>query len=102
MYNSQLHTVISAPRFNRFLLACRNDRRRAEKLYRLNLRMSQKMYAVLGIFEVVLRNAIDKHYASIKGPNWLEDAVMPNGYFDSAPGCEKSFHTVQETIHNLG
>lgn len=102
MTNHQFHTAISTPRFNRFLLACRNHRSQAEKLYRVNLRLSQKMYAVLGVFEVALRNSIDRHYTSLKGPTWLEEAVMPHGYIEATPGCEGSFHTIQEAIHKLG
>lgn len=102
MPNSQLHTAISAPRFNRYLAACGNNKRRAEKLYRANLKLSQKMYSVIGIFEVVLRNSIDRHFIPIKGNLWLEDAVSIGGYLDVSAGCEDSFHSVQEAIHKLG
>ena len=102
MFNNQFHTAISSPRFNRYLAACNNDRRHAEKLYRLNLRLSQKMYAVIGLFEVILRNSIDRHFIPIKGALWLEEAIVQGGYLDISPGCEDSFHTVQEAIHKLG
>ena len=101
MPNSQLHTAISSPRFNRYLTSCGNNKRRAEKLYRANLRLSQKMYSVIGIFEVVFRNSIDRHFIPIKGGLWLEDAVAIGGHLD-AVGCEDSFHSVQEAIHKLG
>ncbi|HEY4061112.1 MAG TPA: hypothetical protein VGM30_04390 [Puia sp.] len=102
MPNSQLYTAISTPRFNRYLAACNNNRKQAEKLYRLNLRLSQQMYAVIGLFEVILRNSIDRHFIPVKSPVWLEEAVMLNGYLNISPGCEDSFHTVQEAIHKLG
>lgn len=102
MSNSQFHTAISTPRFSRYLAACGNRRPGAEKLYRMNLRLSQKMYSVIGIFEVILRNSIDRHLTSIKGPFWLEESVMLNGYLDASAGCEISFHTVQEAIYKLG
>ncbi|HEV2479513.1 MAG TPA: hypothetical protein VGS79_07605 [Puia sp.] len=102
MPNSQFHTAISAPRFNRYLAACNENRRRAEKLYRVNLRLSQKIYAVNGLFEVILRNSIDRHFIRVKGPFWLEESVMPDGYLDTSAGCEDSFHAVQEAIHKLG
>ena len=102
MPNSQFHTAVSAPRFNRYIKACNFDRRKAKKLYRLNLRLSAKIYAVIGIFEIILRNSIDRHFTLTKGPLWLEDAVMPGGYFDTAPGCQKTFHIVQEVISKLG
>jgi hypothetical protein len=102
MPNSQLYTAVSSPRFNRYLLACSNNRKKAEKLYRLNLRLSQKMYAVIGLFEVILRNSIDRHLNSLKGAFWLEESVMQHGYLDVSPGCEDSFHTIHEAIQKLG
>lgn len=60
------------------------------------------MYAVIGIFEVTLRNAIDRHFIPIKGPFWLEESVTHGGYLDISAGCEDSFHAVQEAIHKLG
>lgn len=101
MPNSQFHTAISTPRFNRFLAACGNNRERAERLYRANLRLSQKMYAVIGLFEVVLRNSIDRHYRYLKGHDWLVDAVSEGGYLDISTGCEDSFHCVQDAIFRL-
>jgi hypothetical protein len=38
---------------------------------------------------------------SQKGGTWLEDAVGPGGYLDISPGCEDSFHSVQEAIQGL-
>lgn len=61
MPNSQFHTAISESRFSRYNSACGNDIRKASKLYRANLLLSQKMYAVIGVFEVILRNSIDRH-----------------------------------------
>jgi hypothetical protein len=60
------------------------------------------MYAVIGVFEVILRNSIDRHFSAMKGPLWLEEAVMPGGYLDKSAGCEVAFHSVQEAIHKLG
>jgi len=71
-------------------------------LYRINLRISQKMYPVIGLFEIILRNSIDRHFTSAKGPFWLEEAVMPNGYLDISADCDHTFHSVQEVICKLG
>jgi len=54
------------------------------------------------MLEVVLRNSIDRHFVSIKGNQWLEDAVQSGGYLDASDGCEDSFHVVQEAIQKLG
>jgi hypothetical protein len=71
-------------------------------LYQKNLFLSQKMYAVIGMFEVVFRNTIDRHFLASKGGLWLENAVAPGGYLEITPGCEDSFRCVQEAIHKLG
>ncbi|WP_133053869.1 CAAX protease [Niastella yeongjuensis] len=54
-----------------------------------------------GLFEVILRNSIDRHLITKKGNNWLADAVQPGGYLDIAPGCEDAYHNIQEGIHRL-
>lgn len=100
MSNNQFHTAISTHRFNRYLIACNNNRNKAELLYRTNIRLSQELYAIIGLFEVILRNSIDRHYTQIKGEFWLEDAVEPGGFLDGF-GCEDSFHNVQEAIFRL-
>jgi hypothetical protein len=102
MPNSQLHTAISSPRFNRYLKACTNDQKRAEDLYKANLLLSQEMYAVIGIFEIVLRNSIDRHFKPIKGHSWLSDAVQSGGYLETSPGCEESVKSVRDAIAKLG
>jgi hypothetical protein len=101
MPNSQLHTAISQPRFNRYLTACKFNHDRALELYKANLLLSEKMYVINGMFEVVLRNSIDRHFIPLKGDFWLEDAVQPEGYLDN-DDCHDSFHAVQEAILKLG
>jgi hypothetical protein len=102
MPNSQFHTAISVTRFARYFSACENNKRQALKLYRANIILSQKMYAVIGVFEIILRNSIDRHFIIRKGNNWLADAVQPDGYLDIAVGCEDAYHAIQEAIHKLG
>jgi hypothetical protein len=64
--------------------------------------LSQQLFGVIGIFEVILRNTIDIHMIAKKGPLWLEEAVEPGGYFDINPGCEDAFHVIQDAIQSLG
>jgi hypothetical protein len=102
MPNSQFHTAISVPRFGRYLSACDGDHDRALQLYRANNTLSQQMYGVIGVFEVILRNSIDRYMIAQKGELWLEDAVCFGGYLEINPDCEHSFHVIQEAIHQLG
>ncbi len=94
--------AIAWPRFSRYDTACRRNKVKALKLYRANITLSQKMYALIGVFEIVLRNSIDRHFMGLKGNRWLEDAVQPGGYLDVSEGCEDSFHVVQEVLQKLG
>ena len=102
MLNRHLYTAISSPRFSRYFNACGSSKRKALKLYRANIRLSQELYGVIGVFEVVLRNSIDRHYKGIKGDDWLADAVADTTGFLNAIGCEESYHAVQDGIHKLG
>jgi hypothetical protein len=101
MPNNLFHTAISTPRFQRYLEACGN-RERAILLYRANIALSQQLYAVLGVFEIILRNTIDRYMVSKQSDLWLENAVENAGYFDINVGCEDIYHSVQEAIHKLG
>ena len=64
-------------------MACGGDKRKAQTLYRLNLRLSQEMFTVISCYEVALRNAIDRIMTASYGADWLRDAIMPGGIFDN-------------------
>lgn len=52
----------SEARMGKYLRAMNGDKKRAMQLYRHNLILSQRFYGLISVFEVELRNAIDKHY----------------------------------------
>ena len=58
MNYSAFENVMSSKRMRRYLNACDGDKRKAQTLYRLNLRISQEMFTVISCYEVALRNAI--------------------------------------------
>lgn len=102
MTYNQFEEVLSVSRLTKYSTACLKNKRKTLQLYRANIRLSQKLYAVIGIFEVALRNAIDRHFLAIKGQDWLTNAAEDGvGYLDST-GCENSFHNVHEAINRLG
>jgi hypothetical protein len=74
--------VMSSKRIGRYLNACGGDKRKAQTLYRLNLRLSQELFTVISCYEVALRNAIDQIMSNALGPDWLRDAIQPGGIFD--------------------
>ncbi len=71
----------SQKRLNRYVLACRGDKRKAMTLYRYNLRLSQEMFTIICCFEVSLRNAIDSELIPVLGNEWLKNSIMPGGIF---------------------
>jgi hypothetical protein len=101
MPNSQFHTAISEARYLRYFSAC-GSKRRALMLYRANIKLSKELYGVIGVFEIVLRNSIDRHMTNKLGSEWLANAVQPGGYLEATAGCEVSYHAVQEAIQSLG
>ena len=54
--------LYSTARIGKYLKACNGDKQKAMRLYRYNLRLCQRFYGVLSLFEVVLRNAVNNHY----------------------------------------
>lgn len=100
MPNSQLYTALSAPRYLRYLNACGNMDR-ALALYKANIALSQQLYGVIGIFEVILRNSVDRHMINRLGNEWLEEAIAPGGYLEINSGCQDAYHSVQEAIQKL-
>ena len=75
--------IMSAERMSRYLEATKGDTRKAMTLYRNNLHVSQEMFTVVSCFEIALRNAIDAQMIVKFGDNWLRDAILPGGIFDS-------------------
>ena len=67
----------------RYVNACGGNTRKAMTLYRYNLKLSQEVFTVISCYEVGLRNAIDENLSKTLGADWLRDAVLPGGIFDS-------------------
>ena len=56
--------LYSVSRMRKYLNACAGDKRKTMQLYRYNLRLCQRFYGALNLFEVMLRNAVNEHYAA--------------------------------------
>lgn len=102
--------AISKPRMSRYLRAYSGNWAKAQRLYLANLRISQKLYAVISIFEVALRNAVDEHYkhqfvSSTGTLEWLKTQSAPSGFLSNpalAKGGFQSRENVKKVIVNLG
>lgn len=92
--------TISAPRMSRYKISCNGNTRKAMTLYRLNLRLSQELFTIVGCFEIALRNAIDHHYSKEHGIDWLKNAAGPTGMFNSRI-CGKTPYIIAEAARRL-
>ncbi len=105
-----LEQAVSTPRINRYIAACGGDRNRADQLYVANIRLSSKLFAVLCMFEVTLRNAIDNHdksQFSVRNGSteWLQAESSASGFLSSptlARGGFQSRQNVLSVLINLG
>lgn len=70
-------------------------------LYRQNLKLSQELFTIISCFEVALRNAIDAHYVTNLGVDWLRNAAAPGGIFDNA-NCATSQLNINNSVTDLG
>lgn len=82
-----------------------NNKLFAQELYRCNIRVSYKFLALVAIFEVTLRNAIDRHYKyqlkkKTGRTDWLKAAVDSKGFL-TTKGCEPGKLLVQTALKKL-
>lgn len=86
MKYSDYEIAFSAARLNRYLVACGGNRSKALSLYRHNVKLCQKFYGILNVFEVVLRNAINRHYQNyFKDKEWIRHQCADGGMLERAP-----------------
>lgn len=97
---SELEQVISSERLHRYYVACDGNAEKAVVLYRANVNASVQMFAVVGAFEVALRNAIDKTMTERYGNDWLRDAILPGGIFDR-PQCRDHARIIRSAYEKL-
>jgi hypothetical protein len=74
--------LFSEPRMRKYANACAGDKRKTMQLYRYNLRLCQKFYGILNVFEVVLRNAVNNHYITYySDSDWIVNQSKVGGLF---------------------
>lgn len=78
--------AFSAARLKKYLTACGGDTAKALILYRQNVKLCQKFYGMLNIFEVILRNAINEHYkAYFNDSDWIRSQLAPGRMLSQHP-----------------
>lgn len=64
--------LYSVPRMGKYAKACGGDKQKIMLLYRYNLRLCQRFFGVLNLFEIMLRNAVDHHYSAyFSDSDWI-------------------------------
>lgn len=92
--------IISPERMGRYVQAMEGDTRKAMTLYRLNLKLSQEFFTVVSCLEISLRNAIDRHYTTIHGTDWLRDSILSKGFYNRR-NCGKTPYIIGRALRRL-
>lgn len=92
--------IVSKERLCRYITACNEDETLTMRLYKANIKVSLEMFAVVGAFEIALRNAIDGIMSNVYGPDWLRDAIFPGGFFD-IPQCRDHVKIIRSAYNKL-
>lgn len=100
MQFSEFSNIMSPARMAKYVTACGGSTKKAMTLYRLNLRLSQELFTIISCFEVSLRNAIDKHYTTQFGRDWLRDAATLGAIFDT-PRCRVTKGIINSAFSSL-
>ncbi len=97
---TDFQNIVSSERMQRYIDACDGDHIKTLALYQANVRVSLEMFAIVGAFEIALRNAIDKVMTLNFGQDWLRDAVLPGGFFD-VPQCRDHAQIIRFAYNKL-
>ena len=94
MNYTDFEIALSKPRIGRFLLAANGDQDNALYLYKQNIQLSQTLFALLSIFEVMLRNQIDQYFRNHFNDNeWLKNNCDQDGIFSLPSFFKFGFET---------
>ncbi len=92
----KLKYYLSQPRIERFLIATKNSKSKAQKLYRINLRVAQSFYPILNLFEIFLRNVIYYQVSAyFSNPNWI---ITEKNGFMSDPSLKTSNFFLKKSV----
>ena len=97
MKYSEYERAFSPARLTKYLKACGGDTASALTLYRHNIKLCQKCYGVLNIFEIVLRNAIDEHFIGyFSDQDWIRHQLAPGGMLEHHPQRQSVLKTIAD------
>ena len=95
----QFENAFSAARLSKYKNACGGNTVKALTLYRYNVRLCQKFYGVLSIFEIVLRNAINKHFSShFNDADWIYHQLQNGGMLERSPQRQDTLNDITDMV----
>lgn len=97
---NEFENIVSEERLYRYLTSCNGNKNKALTLYRYNIKIALDMFAIVGAFEIALRNSINKVMINNFGNNWLRDAILPGGIFDQ-PQCYAHAQIIRSAYEKL-
>lgn len=97
---AEFQNIVSQERLQRYLIACGRDEDKTIHLYKENVNVSLEIFAVVGAFEIALRNAIDRIMTEAYGNDWLRDAILPGGIFD-IPQCRDHARIIRSAYEKM-
>lgn len=78
MKYTDLVTLLSEARMSKYNRVTHGEKMKTIQLYHHNLKLSQRLFGVIGMFEVALRNAIHNHYRnSFDDMEWIVNQAAP-------------------------
>lgn len=94
--------AFSQARLNKYIGACNGNPTKALTLYRHNVKLCQKFYGILNIFEVVLRNAINDHYKTVfNDADWIINQLQTGKMLENAPQRNEVLRII-DSLNNNG
>ncbi len=101
-----INEFVSAPRFEKYLSACGDDYDLASKLYNYNLLISINFYSMLSIFEVSLRNSLNKVLSNhFQDNDWIlnqKEGFMSNPKLGNRFTTRKQVQSAEESLKRKG
>lgn len=86
MKYTDFERALSVARLSKYLNACGGNKVAALNLYRSNIKLCQKFYGLINVFEVILRNAINNHYITyFSDTDWIIHQIESALMLDSCP-----------------
>ena len=99
MKYADFENAFSAARLNKYRKACNGNDIKALTLYRHNVKLCQKFYGVLNVFEIVLRNAINKHYTNhFNDADWIFHQLQVGGMLEHSPQQKDVLDEIQTMV----